>query len=140
MKFSKKIKQLKKAGFVFKVDEDEEIISIILDENNLFSRNHQSNELEQKNNAIKCYILTLSELIEREVETIESCYYDEFEQTLKEKYNNVDIIISSLFCDSEIRAKTLAKEQISNRYLTKFNCITLGDSELIADKFYLVIY
>jgi len=140
MKFSKKVKQFKEAGFKFEVNEEEDIISINLAENNLFIRDYQTGKLNQTESLVKSHLLTFKELVERESETLESCYFDEFEATLKDKYKNLDLIIDSLFSDSEKISKKLSHEQILNRYLTKYNCITLGDSELIADKFYLVIY
>jgi len=139
MKFTNKIKILAKNGIVFEVDSDCETVSIDLKKSNLFTRDYSTGSLTQDRELVECEVLTQSELIEKEAETIESCYYYEFEQALQEKYENVDLIISSLFNDSEIKAKRLAKEQVLNRYLTRYNCITLGNSELIAGKLYLPV-
>ena len=147
MNFDTKIKELKKAGFVFTVlDKEEEVIIIDLKDNDsLFIRNYRTGNLRKSNLDYGCKVYTLSELIEKEVETIINCYYSEFENYLKSNKNwnepSINIIIDSLFGsldEQEKKAKQLAKKQILNRFLTKFNCVTLGDSELLANKFYLM--
>lgn len=147
MNFNLKVKELKKAGFIFTVsDKEEEVIIIDLKDNDLlFTRNYNTGNLRKSNLDYGCKIYTLSELIEKEAQTILDCYYFEFENYLKSNKNwnepSINIIINSFIGspkEQEKKAKQLAKEQIENRFLTKFNCVTLGDSELLANKFYLM--
>lgn len=148
MKFDLKVKELKKAGFVFTVldkEEEETIIIDLKDNDLLFTRNYNTGNLRKSNLDYGCKIYTLSELIEKEAETILDCYYLEFENYLKSNkvWNELgmNIIIDSFIGtieEQEKKAKQLAEKQIKNRFLTKFNCVTLGDSELLANKFYLM--
>lgn len=134
-RFNKKIQQLQKSGFIFSnIDYQDYIITIDLEKSNLFIKNYQSKALTNSGKFIECNVYTYNELIDKEAETIFSCSMAEFESTLFDKYKDVNSLkILKMFIPDDAMqmklAKIIAKQEIDNRYLTKYNCLTNGDSE-----------
>jgi len=143
MKFNKKLKILENAGVTFKVEsKDDGLITIDLSKNDLMKLDYQTSAYTQTG-VITCEVFTKKELIEIEAETILNCYFNEFESELKDKFSNsIDLVDLFIGDDKhqEKRAFKIAKEQIYNRILTMYNCLTYGQKEIIADKLYLRIY
>ena len=134
MKFEEKIEILRVSGLNIKVLTDETFL-INIKGTNLYHRDYAEG-LSQSDKDIECMVYTREEYILSESEILESIYFNDFEAILKKSFQNSSNLIDLIFTKS--LALKIAEEQVDNRYLTKYNCLTFGNEEIIEGNLYIV--
>lgn len=138
MKFEEKIEILRVSGLNIKVLTDETFL-INIKGTNLYHRDYAEGgegHLSQSDEDIECMVYTREEYILSESEILESIYFNDFEAILKKSFQNSSNLIDLIFTES--LALKIAEEQVDNRYLTKYNCLTFGNEEIIEGNLYIV--
>jgi len=141
MKFKNKVKLLEKKGLgslMKEVDYEEETITFQSDKGSITTSYSRPSE-----NPIEVQVYTRKELIERETETIVSCYFLELiNQINKPEWVDKELVEVLVGTDEEQESKArkfVTSQLDSNDKRVTSNLLQVDKEILIADKLYLFI-